>query len=237
MHNLHAYHPVLEKKTMAYLQNKDWEGLSEYLSKLSHSEFRTLGKMMPQYILPKFEEQDYWDIFDFLFESNPKAWLITLLKAAITLYLQGKLHFDGSRFQAVCNKIAEEQREIDKSKLLQAVLPVLKTPQEVSDTFVYLRMDDDDKCIKYLLPINTLPCYFILFQKMRRLEGQSEKLSLYCAELLRKKDDRSFNLVSIIKHYFDLPAVKGVFSLKINPYELSRLDSSYSGFCQMMTKI
>jgi hypothetical protein len=41
----------------------------------------------------------------------------------------------------------------------------------------------------------------------------------------------------MIKNYFDLPAIKGVFSLKINPYELSRLDASFGLFCQMLNRI
>lgn len=238
MHNLHAYNPTLEKNVIAFIQGKDWEGLSEFFSKLSHSEFRTLGKMMSDTILPRLDENDYWDVFDFLFESHPKAWLVTLLKAAVKLYGNNQLHFDQERFKAVCCKTVQENRLIDERKILQTVLPVLKTPQEVSSVFQFLLLDGEaDKCIRYLLLANTLPCYYILFQKMRHMDGQTEKLSLYCAELLRKNDDRSFNLVSIIKHYFDLPAVKGTFSLKINPYELSRLDSSYSGFCQMITRI
>ena len=69
------------------------------------------------------------------------------------------------------------------------------------------------------------------------MEGNRDQLVKCCNRLLERGDDRSFNLVSIVKHYFDLPEVKGVFSLRVQPYQLSRLDNSYQGFVQMMTSI
>ena len=54
---------------------------------------------------------------------------------------------------------------------------------------------------------------------------------------MRKGDALSFNLASVAKVYFDLPQVKGTFSLKLDPYQLGRLEMSYASFRRVMQSI
>jgi len=236
MHNLHTYNLVLLRHIKSYVAVGDWDGLIRFFSKLSNSEFRTACNMMATEVAPQLADDDYWHCFRMLFADNPKAWLVTMLKAGLKKYAAGSFLFQGPVLEGMCHVISQEGRRIDERKLLQHILPVLKTPDEVELLLKYLQLDDEPAA-RYLIECHTSPCYFALFQRMRRMDNQPELLSLLCAELLRRGGDKAFNFVSMIKNYFDLPAVKGIFSLRINPYELSRLDSSYELFCQMLHRI
>ena len=236
MHNLHLFNPAVNRNIGLYAKNKNWQGLENYFSGLSNTDFRTACNMMSADIMPQWEETDYWDCFMVLFNSNAKAWLVTMLKAAVKKYNDGSLSFNGDTFKQLCRIIREEKRKIDERKLLQNVLPILKTPEEIETIFLFLQLEDKTAA-RYLVECDTMACYFVLFQKMKRMDNAPEYLSLLCAELIRKGGNKAFNFVSMIKNYFDLPAIKGVFSLKINPYELSRLDASFGLFCQMLNRI
>jgi hypothetical protein len=48
---------------------------------------------------------------------------------------------------------------------------------------------------------------------------------------MKRGDGLSFNLASLIKAYFGLDELKGTFSLRLKPYELARIESSYKAFC------
>ena len=236
MHNLHTYNLVLLRHIKSYVAVGDWDGLIRFFSKLSNSEVRTACNMMATEVAPQLADDDYWNCFRMLFADNPKAWLVTMLKAGLKKYAASSFLFQGPVLEGMCHMISQEGRRIDERKLLQHILPVLKTPDEVELLLKYLQLDDEPAA-RYLIECHTSPCYFALFQRMRRMDNQPELLSLLCAELLRRGGDKAFNFVSMIKNYFDLPAVKGIFSLRINPYELSRLDSSYELFCQMLHRI
>ncbi|MBP3773986.1 MAG: hypothetical protein ILA34_01395 [Bacteroidaceae bacterium] len=237
MHTTHQYNSSLARRMQPFIEKNDWQGLVQCLDRMTHSEFRTAGLMLSQNILPALDEERFWACFQVLYGTSPKAWLVTLLKSAVDMYADGRLQFGGAVFDGMCALIVDEERKIDEHKLLQMLLPVLKTPQEVVQLLAQLHLDDSQRAILYLLEQDTLPCSYVLFQQLRRLDHEPERLSLYCAKLLQKGSGRAFNLVSIVKNYFDLPQVRGTFSLKIPPYELSRLETSYDEFLRIMNRI
>ena len=54
------------------------------------------------------------------------------------------------------------------------------------------------------------------------------------SDLMRRGDALGFNLASLLKAYYGLDALKGTFSLNIQPYQLARLSADYRAFCQAM---
>jgi hypothetical protein len=52
--------------------------------------------------------------------------------------------------------------------------------------------------------------------------------------LMKRGDALSFNLASLMKEYFGLEEMKGTFSLRLKPFELARLETSYRAFCDKM---
>ena len=51
-----------------------------------------------------------------------------------------------------------------------------------------------------------------------------------CQAIMKKSDDMSFNMASLLRSYFDLHEIKSTFSLQIEPYELSYIEQSYENF-------
>ena len=49
-----------------------------------------------------------------------------------------------------------------------------------------------------------------------------------------KEATSELNLTVIV---FDLPDLRGTFSLALESYELSRLDTDYETFCRIITKV
>ena len=56
------------------------------------------------------------------------------------------------------------------------------------------------------------------------------------AHLMKKEDSLAFNFVSLMKVYFDLPEIKGTFSLRLNPYEIGRAEASFDSFVKILDK-
>ena len=79
-----------------------------------------------------------------------------------------------------------------------------------------------------------MPSYFLLFNSLHFIEHDTDRLIRIASYLIRLGDTLSFNLASLMKAYFGLVQVKGTFSLALEPYELSRIASSYGVFCQKM---
>lgn len=237
MHSSHTYNATVDRLLRGYLSAEDYQGLLAYLGRLTSSQFRSAGAMMAETILPAQEEEVYWHAFDQLYHESPKAWLGTLLKAAAERYSHGKLRLDNPIFISLCEEMAQKKREIDEVKVQRALLPLLRQPEEVADLLRWLGVDMPRCIVSVLLPIATLPSRYVLFQQLRRLDHEPELLTRCCTALMQHGGDQDFNLVSIIRNYFDLPAVKGVFSLRLNPYQLSRLETNYEDFCKIITSI
>ena len=47
---------------------------------------------------------------------------------------------------------------------------------------------------------------------------------------MKRKDDLSYNMASILRTYFGLSEIQGQLSLKVEEYELSYLESSFEKF-------
>jgi hypothetical protein len=59
MHNLHLFNPAVNRNISLYAKNRNWQGLENYFSGLSNTDFRTACNMMSADIMPQWEEADY----------------------------------------------------------------------------------------------------------------------------------------------------------------------------------
>lgn len=228
MRTFQRQNPALLQKLNALAVVDDAEGLKDYLLSLSASTFRTAGCMLANEVLPT-HYINFWHLFSVIVPAHPKAFLGTFLKVAVTLYKSGKIELDEeflTAYSLICS-------HIDRAKLLQALLPCLKTEREVSFLFDNF-CDNEEFGYALLIKSGSLPCYYTLFNALKCSEEHYIK---QCAAMLIKKgDSRSFNLASILKQYFGLTDINGQFSLRIQDYELSRLDQGYDYFVKMMNK-
>lgn len=231
------YNPVISNELKNFVQAKNWNDLILYLSKLSHSGFRTSCNIFSEEILTTLCSSDYWECFWAIVKTNTKAFLQTFLKAAVNNYKKGTLSVFDSNFQLFGKWVTEGNTIIDKKKVLQAFLPILKSTKEIEFLFATFYVEDIHQRISYLIREESLRCYYELFQCFRKIDYDPKSLTIYCHQLIEKGTNKSFNLVSIMKCYFDLPDVRGQFSLHLNSYELSRLDSSFEDFTKILCSI
>ena len=127
MGSLRRHNPALEERLERFLAAGDTAGLLASLDALGATDFRTAGYLLSETLLPRLSGEAYWTVFAAVVPHNPKAYLGTFLKAAATLYGDGRLdmaHRVMRRFAAT------EATPVDRRKTLEALLPLLRTPAE-----------------------------------------------------------------------------------------------------------
>ena len=229
--NMHHYHnPVLEQRLRTFIVRRDAKGMLECLRGLSNADFRTSGYLLREHLLTELKGEEFWDFFLTIVPADSRAYLGTFLKAAVILYEYDNITLDTSRLE----DFAAKATEVDKRKFLQTFLPHI---QRVGDAERILRLFTDGEphsAIPYLVAVPTNVAGYLLFQTLRRIDHRPETLRNVCIALMKRGDTKAFALASILKAYFGLPELPGTFSLRLEPFQLSRLETSYDAFCKIL---
>lgn len=237
MLNVRQHNPLLRNRLLVYIAANDAAGLADCLASLSNTEFRTAGFLLGEDLLPLLadgEEENsagFWNFFLTIVPRHPKAYLGTFLKAAVSLCKTGKLSLNDSRLDSYAK---EQASPIDCRKVLDALLPEMKTPQEGMRLLQLFGEEKAETQVQALLKTTTPVGYYLLFRTLKTCEENRRLIHLCCIALLKKGDNRSFNLASILYEYFDLDELPATFSLKIRPYQFGRLDDSYESFLKIL---
>lgn len=201
------------------------EALRDYLSSLRNANFR-----MASMVLAEADVwtgcNAFWHFAAVLVAANNRAYLGTMLKAAVAIAAP----LPTAEFAAACTT------DIDRKKVLEALLPSVCQPHEVLQLITDFPISAPGVIESILFRAGTSVCYFALFNLLKQYEDRPDYLRRYGIELIRKGDKRSFNLACVIKEYFGLRELPGTFSLSLQPYELSRLDTSYETFLTILNK-
>ena len=68
MQNDHIpYAPVIRQRLESFFSSADWNGMTAYLNRLSHKDFRIAGQIIGTVCLPEVEEDAFWSIFSQIF--------------------------------------------------------------------------------------------------------------------------------------------------------------------------
>ena len=71
MQNDHIpYAPVIRQRLESFFSSADWNGMTAYLSRLSHKDFRIAGQIIGTVCLPEVEEDAFWSVFYHLLPSG-----------------------------------------------------------------------------------------------------------------------------------------------------------------------
>lgn len=241
------YHPLLYQRLRQLFDAGEWDAVTGYLEGLTHSQFRTAGYIIGERLLTDVPSETFWTVMQHLILWNAKAFTVTLAKAA-ALRLQGEtLSLEDKEFRILSQALRGDSHLIDRQKILMQWLPVIQQPAKMEMLFDAMDVTDSRKRIEFLLHTDTLPAAFVLLRTLRFEEHDQEYLTSVCRQLIRrastlsqaqgKADSLSFNLASLLRTYFDLPDLRGTFSLALESYELSRLDTDYDTFCRVITKV
>ena len=167
--------------------------------------------------------------------ADSRAFLGTLLKAAVGRRKRAGLHFGGAHFSTFCR---EEATTIDRRKMLEAFLPLPVEPAEAESLLEMLwqRADGEKVRVAQLFRAATPAAYFLLFKALRHFDDDKLYLRRVALELMRRGDKQAFNLAGMLREYFALGELPGTFALQLPPYELSRLDSRYDAFLKILNR-
>lgn len=231
---------VLKDQLAVFIRAGKAEALRDYLLALRNADFRLAGAVLTEKTLwevarTEQADTDFWTFAAVLVTANSRAFLGTMLKAAVTLGLTTP----SAAFAQACTT------DIDCRKVLEALLPLATSPEDINALMLQFRTEENrgnkpgnpvTLTETLLFKIGTPPAYFVLFNLLKQHEDDAAYLRRFGVELIRKGDKRSFNLACIIKEYFALAELPGTFSLSLKPYELSRLDTSYTTFLTILNK-
>ena len=174
--------------------------------------------------MTELSDADFWALTQVLISYHPKAFLVTLLKSVG----QRGMNVHSEAFAVFCHSL--RGNELDVQKTLLQLLPLAHRPEAMEHLFHLLAVDDRERRIPYLIRTATLPAFYLLFHTLKYVEHDRSLLIRTVYFLMKRGDDASFNLASLLKAYFGLDEVHGTFSLRIEPYQLARLEGSFEAF-------
>lgn len=216
-----------------YILSGEADKVLSLLVRLSCSEFRHASRLLGESFLAETESGTYWNLFAEIVPRDTRAYLGTFLKAAATMLRQHRLNLEDERLTAFCR---DHSTEIDRRKILDALLPICSIPEEGSHLLRTTGTIDSESIAVLLCRANTPVCDFLLFQHLRHQDLQAPIIRQSAIAAMRRGCHRSFNLACIISQYFDIPDLPGKFSLRLEPYELSCLENGYAAFRSILDR-
>lgn len=207
----------------------DAEALHTFLDRLTNTEFRRVERSVREEVLPQLSDPDFWTTYLHLIIYKRQAFL-SAIRAAAHLAESNQLRFDSPAALQVAATLGPDH----SLKAADMLLPLLHTRQQIEAAFRLFGIDDERQQVRLLIRVDTPLCYYLLLRTLAHIPDK-RTLALNCYRLLlRRGTDTAYNMASIVRAYFGLSETRSQFSLRIEPYELSYLDSSYERFLHVL---
>ena len=224
-------------RIMKYLQHiiteGDWQGLAAALDSMSNMELRRAETHIRTTILPSLANNDFWDALLHLINYRRQAFLSGIL-AIEHLANDGTLDFNCPEAKQLAQTLQKDSPE-SNGKIINMSLPLLKTEQQIEGLLDTFCTEGDQSRVAALLKVESPQTYYALFTTLRRMP-EGKQLAKRCAQFIMKHgNDMAYNMAAIMKAYFGLDELSARFSLHIEPYELSGLDSGNATFYHLLT--
>ena len=213
---------------MPVVQSGNTEELVRLLDSFSRSEQRTAGYMLGERLLLECTADLYWQMTEALVRYDSRAYLITLMKTFLVRMERGTAALSDQPFA----RLAAAFNEVERQKVALLLLPMIDCPEHVEKLFHIIGIPKGREQMVYLVRIDTLPCLFLLLRSLRYIEHDRTEVLKVARQLMKRGTGASFNLASIIKVAFGLDELTGTFSLRLQPYQIARIEQSYEAFCQ-----
>lgn len=214
-----------------YIEKGDWDGLIRQLDKMTNSEFRRSEGIVREQ-MKKLSNNMFWEGYSRLVKYRKQSFLSCILSVG-RLVKNDELDFVSEGALELARWTREESPE-SAAKILKMAIPLLSTENQMTGIRRLFDVADEKEWISILTKEETPLAYYMLFKALQTVENQDETYKC-CLNLMRKGNDISYNMASIIKSYFGVDQLKTTFSLQVAPYELSFLDKSYENFEHILT--
>ena len=221
------YSKTIEQKLLPFLQAGDSARLVSLLDTFSRSEQRTAGYMLGERLLMDCPAEVYWQTTEEMVRYDSRAYLITLMKTFLARLERGSVSLSDAPFA----RLAATFNDVERQKVAFLLLPEMHRPEQVEQLFAVLGIPKGREQMVYLVRIDTLPCLFLLLRSLRYVEHDRAEVLKVARQLMKRGTGASFNLASIMKVAFGLEELSGTFSLRLQPYQIARLEQSYEAFC------
>lgn len=212
------------------ISSEDWNGLEIRLNCMSNMEFRRIQVAIRESILPKLDNKKYWRALLQLIKFRKQSFITGIL-AIDKLAERNILDFKDKGARALSEYLNSESPETVK-KIADMAISKLNSIELLEEFFEVFKVNDLQK-LPPLLKCQKPQTYYCLFKALQRL-SDNNVVRLCCNQLVKHNSDISFNMASILKSYFDISDLKWQLSLKIEPYELNRIDRDYNTFCSIL---
>lgn len=230
MTQVRRHAPGLKYRLNTYVQSGDATGLLNCLHTLSHQDMRTAGYLLGHELLPKYPN-NFWALFSIV-PTNPKALLGTFLRALEQLLLNKSFILDTNHLES----FSKQATPIDAQKLLSSTLPLLHNPKDIHFLLRTFTDNTPQSAIKSLIGIPTNAACYELFSACRKIEGDTATLRHICILLMQRNTPLFHNLASMLQSYFDLGPLPGSFALRLEKYQISRIEESYDTFVKILRR-
>ena len=203
----------------------NWSQLPEYLSRMSNSEFRKAQQVVRENVLPTLDNSHFWEAYKHFVAYRPQAFLSGIV-AIKHLVSSSTLDFDNPHVGDLANSLTSVQ----KGKILSMALPYLNSDSQITGMFRALDYNSPESQALILANHTTTLAYYVLFKTLRNAPDNHQLCIDICRHLMKKHDDLSFNMASLLREFFGLNEIKSQLSLNIEHYELSFIDASFQRF-------
>ena len=119
---------MLHQRLLRIIRQRDAKAMLDALGSLSVSDFRTASTLMREGLLGELAEEDFWTFFHTIVPANSRAYLGTFLKASATKYAYRDITLSAEQVA----RFASWATDTDKRKFAQALLPILRRPDDFS---------------------------------------------------------------------------------------------------------
>lgn len=213
-----------------------WNDMFQYLNHLSNSNFKSAKFILESDVLLLAPSSVFWEASCRLVEYRPKAFLNSVAKVAKNRLARGNWEPDFTAFADIARCLEGDEARLARYRFIRYLLPLLSTEKDINRLFDIFDVSTLKMRVTFLCEVPFPLHFFLLFNLLRKADNH-ELASDCCRLLMKQRDDLSYNMASLLKGYFDLKDVRGVFSLRLQPYEFGYLESSFPTFEKTIRKI
>ncbi len=223
----------IKDNILLLVEKHDWTALKRLFNRMTNMEFRRTESIMRNDILPNLSNEDFWEALFHLVTYRHQAFLTGIL-AIEHLVADETLSFDNLWVESLAAFLKEKVPGASQ-KLMGMAIPLLETEAQINDMFSALGFENERERMAALISVTTPLAYYILFKILKHMADDRDLVRKCCIFMLKKRDDMSYNMASIMREYFGITDMRSCLSLRIAPYELSFIDSSFENFEYVLT--
>lgn len=222
---------MMRERIVRLVEMHDWEGLAQLMDSLSNMEFRRLERVVREEVLTRLTNGLFWETLLHIIIYKRAAFLSGII-AVEHLAKDGTLDFRDEHTRRLYEHLRTTSPD-SVVKLCNMATPLMQTEGQTEEMFRAFHIDNEVTRLSILLKVNSPLAYYLIFKNLKQVEDKVIARKC-CMAIIKRGDDKAFNMASLIKTYFGLDDLPARFSMTIEPYELSHIDKDFDTFLHVL---